>query len=30
MQAIGLSQAPTVPEALIDQLMKDTTAFMAG
>jgi len=30
MQAVGLSQAPTVPEALMDQLMKDTAAFMAG
>jgi hypothetical protein len=30
MQAVGLSQAPSVPEELIDQLMKDTAVFMAG
>ncbi len=29
MQAVGLSQAPTVPEMLMDQLMKDTAVFMA-
>ena len=29
MQAVGLSQAPTVPEMLVDQLIKDTAAFMA-
>jgi hypothetical protein len=28
MQAVGLSQAPAVPEMLMDQLMKDTAAFM--
>ena len=29
MQAVGLSQAPTVPETLVDQLMKGTADFMA-
>jgi fructose-specific component phosphotransferase system IIB-like protein len=29
MQAVGMSQAPTVPETLMDQLMKDTAAFIA-
>jgi len=29
MQAVGLSQAPSVPEMLMDQLIKDTAAFMA-
>jgi superfamily II DNA or RNA helicase len=29
MQAVGLSRAPAVPEMLMDQLMKDTAAFMA-
>ena len=29
MQAVGMSQAPTVPEMLMDQLMKDTAAFIA-
>lgn len=28
MQAVGLSQAPTVPEVLVEQLMKDTRNFM--
>jgi fructose-specific component phosphotransferase system IIB-like protein len=30
MQAVGLAQAPTVPEVLMDQLIKDTREFMAG
>ncbi len=29
MQAVGLSQAPTVPETLVDQLVEDTAAFIA-
>ena len=29
MQAVGLSQASSVPEMLLDQLMKDTADFMA-
>ncbi len=29
MQAVGLSQAPTVPDMLMEQLMKDTAAFIA-
>lgn len=29
MQAVGLSQAPSVPAMLMDQLIKDTAAFMA-
>ena len=29
MQAVGLSQAPSVPEILMDQLMKNTAAFIS-
>lgn len=29
MQAVGMSQAPTIPETLMNQLVKDTAAFIA-